>query len=225
MAEIAPDVDWMRVYHQQGPSPKGSLLRFASKNPPCSGWIGSVLLRGSKRTTLFCPYTFTSNQVRNDCAELETAVEQRPSMKPARLVELMRRKWSEYQNMGMSVDYDTAALVFRKLGAAVPESVLKGGKRDDRVKGGKDAASELTKPVKRDSKRGRFLQYLLENGGNVPVRELMAEFEMTRSNALSYLYMLTKDHGIGYELQGEDAVLNPPECESFFDDGFVVETS
>ena len=33
---------------------------------------------------------------------------------------------------------------------------------------------------------------------------------MTRSNALSYLYMLQKDHGIGYELVGDIASINLP---------------
>ena len=87
----------------------------------------------------------------------------------------------------------------------------------------KISVGKSTKPVKRSGKRGKFLQWFLEGEGSRSVREAMAEFGMSRSNALSYLYMLQKDHGIGYELVGDIATIKLPACESPFDDGHVVE--
>ncbi len=63
----------------------------------------------------------------------------------------------------------------------------------------------LTRPIEGDA-------------GTRSVREAMAEFSMTRSNALSYLYMLQKDHGIGYDLVGDTATVKLPEgCTNPFD--------
>ena len=222
MTEVIEGVEWRHIYWVNGDTPRGQ-QRNAVKNPPCSGWQHAVVLPSAKRSTIFCPYTLEAFTVPNDCMELRSSKEPRDVMTVAKLAQRIQEKFTECQKLGWSRDYDTAALVLRKLGAEVPASLMKGGEADTRKKGGKEVESELKKPVKRSGKRGKFLQWFLEGEGSRSVREAMAEFGMSRSNALSYLYMLQKDHGIGYELVGDIATIKLPACESPFDDGHVVE--
>lgn len=224
MTELADGVEWLHVYWVRGDTPRGR-QRNAVKDPPCSGWQHAVVLRGPKRSTIFCPYTLEGFTVPNDCAELAGAVQSRDPADAESVARRIRDKWNECQELGWARDYDTAALVLRRLGSEVPASLVKGGEVDTRKKGGKEVEEALKKPVKRSGKRGKFLEWFLEGGGSRSVREAMAEFGMSRSNALSYLYMLQKDHGIGYELVGDVATVSLPACDSPFDDGHVVEGS
>lgn len=219
------ELEWLRIYYVKGTAPKGSRHRYEVADPPCSGWQFAVVIPAGKRSTIFCPYTLESYSVRSDCAELATARRDLGPLPEAFVVRTIKEKWAEMQARGWMKDYDTAALVLRRLGAEVPAQVLKGGEEDTRRKGGKEVAVTLEKPVKRASKRGRFLEWFLAGGGSRPVREAMAEFGMTRSNALSYLFMLQKDHGIGYALTGDTAVLTLPEgCTNPFDDAATAPT-
>jgi hypothetical protein len=85
--------------------------------------------------------------------------------------------------------------------------------------------NELKKPVPREGKRGKFLAWFLEKGGSASVREAMAEFGISRSNALSYLFLLKKDHGIGYELVGDSASIALPKgCSDPFEASKKKET-
>lgn len=215
---IVDNIEWLHVYWRRGPAPRGALTRYDVKDPPTCGWQHAVLIRGEKRCTLFCPYSFVAYSVRADCAEIELARE------PERFdrewfVDHMRRKWNECQRYGWQRDYDTAALVFKKMGETVPEQIMKGGEEDTRSRGGKEVGSKLLKPVKLSGKRGKFLKWFMDGGCSRSVRETMAEFSMTRSNALSYLYMLQKDHGIGYDLVGDVASISLPDgCSWPFDE-------
>lgn len=220
MADIIDGLEWQHIYWVLGDMPRHSRHRNAVKNPPCSGWRHALVLRGAKRSTILCPVTLDAYTVPNDCGELTGAKEPRDPMSKARITQMLQAKWKECQSMGFSRDYDTAALVLRKLGAEVPAQIMRGGETDTRKKGGKETASKLLKPVKRSSKRGKFLEWFLEAGGSCSVREAMAEFDMSRSNALSYLYMIQKDHGIGYTLVGDIAHVTLPDgCDNPFDNG------
>lgn len=218
------ELEWLRIYYVKGTAPKGSRHRYEVADPPCAGWQFAVVMPAGKRSTIFCPYTLESYSVRSDCAELATARRDLGPLPRDFVVRTINEKWAEMQARGWMKDYDTAALVLRRLDAEVPAQVLKGGEEDTRRKGGKQVAVTLEKPVKRASKRGKFLEWFLAGGGSRPVREAMAEFGMTRSNALSYLFMLQKDHGIGYALTGDTAVLTLPEgCTNPFDDAGPVD--
>lgn len=206
---IGDGLEWRRIYWQNGPSPRGSSRIYAVKDPPTSGWQTAVVIVGEKRSTIFCPFSFDSWLVPNGCGELESA--KHSPFDPEWFAKHMPAKWAECNRFGYMKDYDTAALVLKRMGLPVPETVMKDGATDTRVKGGKEVAKKLEKPVKLKGKRGQFLLWFLEKGGSAAVREAMATFEMTRSNALSYLYMLQKDHGIGYELVGEVAHVRLPE--------------
>lgn len=221
MTLMADGLEWARVYWTRGPGPRGSMFLNAVSDPPCSGWNGAVIIPGEKRSTIFCPYTFDSYTVPNDCGELKGAKMDEP-FNLIKFTKFLPERWAELQSMALNRDYDTAVLVFKRLGLPIPEQMVKGGEEDVQKKGGKDVSSELKKPVKLSSKRGKFLAWFLEEGTR-SVREAMAEFGMSRSNALSYLYMLKKDHGIGYELVGDNAsVALPDGCENPFDEDWSV---
>lgn len=217
MTEIVDGLEFARIYWVAGTMKRGGEYRNEVQNPPCSGWMGAVILPGEKRSTIFCPYTFEAFTVSNQSGELRGA-NYDVQATPHWLDGFMRKRWTEMQTRGWQKDYDTAVLIFRRLGTAIPEQILKGGEEDTRKKGGKEVEAKLTKPVKLDGKRGKFLEWFLNAGGTASIREAMAEFGMTRSNVLSYLYMLKKDHGLGYDLVGDNAVIQlPPGVTNPFD--------
>lgn len=223
MVEVVDGVEWRHVYWLRGEDVKHAKHRSEVKDPPCCGWQHAIVVPGEKRSTIFCPYTLSAYTVTNRAAELATSKDAANDFRLDFVTKLIQDKWAECQGHGFSRDYDTAALVLKKLGAEVPAQVMRGGEEDTRTRGGKETGMALKKPVKRSSKRGKFLQWFLEGGGSRSVREAMAEFGMSRSNALSYLYMIQKDHGIGYELVGDMATVTLPDgCSSPFDDGHVV---
>lgn len=208
--QVAEGLEWKEVYWVRGHLPKYYPTKNAVTDPPCSGWQHAFILTGEKRSTIFCPYSFGAYTVSNNCMEIVEATDP-DEFRQEFMVQHMERKWAEYQGYGYQRDYDTCALVLRRLGAPVPAQIMTGGGEDDRKRGGKEVGSRLLKPVKETSKRGKFLTWFLDEDGTRSVREAMAEFAMTRSNALSYLYMLQKDHGIGYNLVGDMATIVLPE--------------
>jgi hypothetical protein len=217
MSLIVEGLEWSRVYWIKGTEKRGSSQNAVS-DPPCSGWMGAIIIPGEKRSTLFCPFTFDAYIVPNDCGEIKSGDSQ-AHITIAWLKKFLPKKWAELQGYGFQKDYNTAALVFKRLGIPVPAQILVGGEEDTRTKGGKDTNAKLLKPVKMSSKRGKFLAWYLSNPeASASVREAMAEFGMTRSNVLSYLYMIQKDHGIGYGLVGDTATIQMPEgCTNPFD--------
>lgn len=215
---IADGLELRRIYWVKGQTPKGSSYNNQVSDPPTSGWARALVITGEKRGIIFCPFSFESFSLKMEAAEI--AQSEPDEVTPERIEWFKKHlpaRWNEYQTLGFLKDYDTAALVMKRLGLEPPADLLKGGEEDTRTRGGKEVANELLKPVKRKGKRGRFLQYFLDNDGSRSVREVMAEMEMTRSNALSYLYTLNKDHGIGYHLIGDMATLELPEGDLFDD--------
>ena len=220
--ELPEGLTYQRVYYMYGRVPRSRAATWAPylvKNPPCSGYSLAFVLGkpDAKRVTLFCPFTLEANTVKAEAGELlDRAPEPMTEWRLARLVELMQKKWAEYQAMGYQRDYDVATAVLRALDAAVPAQLVKGGEEDRRERGGKPVGGELLKPVPPNGKRGKFLAWFLE-GDVRTVREAMVEFGMTRSNVLSYLYTLNKDHGLGYSLVGDTATVELPDgCEDPF---------
>ncbi len=216
---VADGLEWLQIYWIRGVSSKQLTNRNEVHDPPSNGWALAFAMPGEKRTTLFCPYSFTAFTVSNGSGEMRMAKEPK-EFRQDFVVDMLRRKWDAFQSYGHRVDYNTAAMVFKRMGEQVPEEKMTGGEEDTRKKGGKAVGSKLLKPVKRKGKRGKFLEWFLEADGVRSVREAMAEFGMTRSNVLSYLYMIRKDHGIGYELVGDTVTVELPEgCETPFVDG------
>jgi hypothetical protein len=209
---IEEGLEWRRIFWVNGSTPKGSSYRNTVSNPPCNGWQSAFVILGEKRSVVFCPYTFESFPMPNDAAELIGSLPNDVTTKTRIwLKDILKRKWQENQTLGLMKDYDTAALVFRRFGMEPPQQLVKGGEEDVREKGGKQPAKELLKPVRRKGKRGDFLQYFLDNFGSRSVREAMADLEMTRSNVLSYLFIIQKDHGIGYRIIGDTVDIVLPD--------------
>lgn len=208
-------LDWRKIYWVRGKTPKGASYLNHVTDPPCSGWQHAVIVCGEKRSTIFCPYTLTSYPVPNDAHEIEQSADPSYPLEERKdfVVALILKKWDEHQRRGQQSDYDTAALVLKRLDAEVPTITLdRDGNEDKKSRGGKPVGDSLKKPVNRTSKRGKFLQWFLdESSGTRSVRETMAEFGMTRSNALSYLHAINRDHGIGYGLVGDAATITLPE--------------
>lgn len=212
--QVAEGLNWLHVPWTDGVAPKGR-LRNSVKNPPCNGWQHAFVFAGEKRATIVCPYSLRAFDVASDCDELTRAVEPKQGFREDVVVGIMQRNWAEHQARGWQSDYDQVAQVFTALGREVPEQVQKGGETDMKRKGGKPAEPFLTKPVKTNGKRGKFLKWFADNDWQGSVRTAMAEFDMTRSNALSYLHILWRDHGIGYELVGDTVTVELPDLEEW----------
>lgn len=211
--ELPENMEWVRIFWVSGVTKM--LMPRVVKDPPCNGWQSALVINGEKRSTIFCPYSFESFNVPKDCAELRTS---RPSLfDPDWFGPFMKKQWASFQTEGTQKDYDTAAMIWKKFGGKAPEQLLKGGKEDTRVRGGKEVNATLIKPVVKTSKRGKFLAWFIENNLSASIREVMAEFDMSRSNALSYLHGLNKDNGLGYYLVGDTATVQlPKDCENPF---------
>ena len=195
---------------------------------------------GGKLVTLFCPYTLESHQVsRNSMEIMSMSMDVRyvPSDKNPvlsvedgwlewtqdrqdRLLKIVVSAWEMAGRLSLSnKDYDTAAVVISMMGGNVPLRVIPEGVEPDKPRGGKEAdVLGLLKPVKRESKRGLVLQFFLPQPRSI--REAMAEFGYSRSNVLSHLFILQKDHGIGYTLTGDAASITlPAGCTDPFAEG------
>lgn len=208
--QIADELHYLRIYWVVGAGIKNDTYIHSVKSPPCAGWRGAYVIMGEKFSTIFCPFSFTTYQVTTDCHEI-TKARDPDSFNEKWAVENLKRTWKEHQTRGWQSDYDTAARVLTLLGADVPAQVRKGGDKDTRKKGGKPVAKTLLSPINPDSKRGKLLAWFVANGNKASVRSAMIKFDATRSAVLSNLRALNVDHGIGYELIGDDAkVILPP---------------
>lgn len=67
--------------------------------------------------------------------------------------------------------------------------------------GGKLPADKLIKPVK-SKKRVAFLRYAL--AGNRTFADVMGEFSVTRQNVVTLCAAIRAEHGIGYEIKGNN---------------------
>jgi len=227
--ELPEGISFQHVYYSPGANTsKQDNRRYSVNHAPTTGWSMGWIIQGegkkAKHVTLLCPYSLEAFSVPQTAGEIEDIPRNEEYTFTVdayeRIIKMMRKQWAAFQGFGYQKDYDTVAFLLRKLGEEVPEQVLRGGEADTRTRGGKETGEALKKPVKKASKRGKFLEWFLGGEGNArSVRETMAEFGMTRSNALSYLYMIQKDHGIGYVLQGDIATVTLPDgCTNPFDE-------
>lgn len=231
--KIAEGLFYGRIYWVNGELPtKDRSLANDVKSPPNSGWSHAFLIdKGGKLVTLFCPFTLESFQVSRQCGELASmSMDARyvpnpkyPSQniedgwKPwtkereKKLLDLIKQNWEMAGRLSLpNRDFDIAAMVISILGGEVPLRVVAEGAEPDKPRGGKaaDDVLGLLKPVKKGSKRGLVLDFFLPQPRSI--REAMAEFSTTRSNILSHLFILQKDHGIGYSLTGDAASIQLP---------------
>ncbi len=214
-------VHFQSVYFLKGVVPKqlrAYWSHYSIGDPPVAGNSHAFIVDGGdgKRDTLLCPYTLSAYTIDKDAGEVchDDPMELTED-RLYRLVCLIQRKWREYVRMGFQRDYGVAALVLKRLGAAIPEESLRDveSTEDERVKG-KPVGDRLIKPVTKKSRRGQIATFFLENSN---VFEAMATFGMTRSAVLTHLHGLHEQHGLGYTLRGDSAeLLLPPKCKTPF---------
>lgn len=219
-ADVAEGITFARIYWLYGESPRGC-KNSEVKDPPTSGWSSCFVFNGDKpRVTLFCPYTFQSYDVTQNSYEMDGMHGNLDGFPRARFEEMLPRKWAEYTRNSIPADFDTAAKLFKGMGLRVPDiSEFDGLVTTPRTppKGSvaKPPAATLLKPVKRDGRRGEVLQYFLD--GHTSIADAMVKFSVTRSNFLSQLFLLRREHGISYTAVGDTAAIElPAGCEDPF---------
>lgn len=209
---LTDELGWGRVYFARGDRSPGARVNEVT-DPPFPGYGQIFILDGEKSCTLFCPFTFQTFTVSHrsmEYASLRTA-SALPSAE--QLATFIKAKWLEWASMSARVDFGMAAMILKKLGYEAPAITELAAIENDKPtrRKGKELEEQLKKPVKKNSKRGKFLAWFLADGaGPKSIQAAMAEFDMTRNNALSYLFMLNKDHGIGYVLSGNTATVMVP---------------
>lgn len=98
-----------------------------------------------------------------------------------------------------------------RIGGRGPKPKPSGGKAPE-------ATGGLKKPVKRAGRKGEILAAVL--GGQGSAAALEKQFGISRSNLLSQLFLLRKEHNIGYTANGDAVAVQLPEgC----DDPFAAE--
>ncbi len=209
-------VEYARVYFVRGTAPSFWENTYEVDDPPATGYTHVCMMRGEKRTTLFCPHTLQSYQVSNKAGEVVTA--ERHPLEVDRLAYYINKAWKTYAALGIQRDYEVAAMVLSALGQPVPTYTTPPkmdaeGNEIEAKKHGKPVNEEALAPCKRSSKRGAVAEFFLQPQS---LLEAMAKLDLTRSGVLSHLFTLNKDHGVGYELQGDIARLIVPEGFDLF---------
>lgn len=210
---LTDDIGWGRVYFARGDRSPGARVNEVT-DPPYPGYGQVIVMDGDKSCTLLCPFTFSVYNVTHrsmEYASLRKAF-QTPSID--RLASHLKENWAHWAKLGSRVDFGMVASVLRKMGFEAPvvaDLVNVDVNEPPAQRKGKAFEEELKKPVKKSSKRGKVLSWFLADGGGPKsIQACMAEFGISRSNALSYLFMLNKDHGIGYVLGGNTATVVIP---------------
>lgn len=208
------------VYWVVGNLPSTSRSRNEVKDPPNAGYSSCfVLPQGGRRVRLFCPYTLEGYTVTSDSMEFKSLTAPRQRVRRTWMRELLYRNWAQFQGYGFQRDYETAARIMREMKWEVPiRAVPEPVEGVEVKKKGKPAGAKLLKPVPKDSRRGQVLSWFMESFEPRSILEAMAEFNTTRSNILTVLFQLNKDHGFGYTLAGDAAEVELPSkgCEKIF---------
>lgn len=215
--KVVDGLYWGNVYFVIG-KPSETSKNNEVSSPP---WAGQgdlfVLDKGGKGVMLFAPWQCEAHHVSRRSYEYMGL---RPTKAPFDREQALRaihHGWNRAGMFSIAGAFDTAAQVLQMLGEPVPMRVVVEGAEPEKPSGGKEAdALGLLKPVKRSGRRGQVLSFFLPAPRSI--REAMAEFDVTRSNILSQLYLLQKEHGIGYELLGDAAKITlPPGCDDPFE--------
>lgn len=211
---ITDKVGWARIYFSKGDKSPGVRVNEVI-DPPFPGWGHVIIMDGEKSCTIFCPFSFRTFSVSHRSMEYASLSEGHRLPTAEELGARIKTKWLEWAALGVRADFGMAAVVLKNLGFEAP-AILEIAKIDlnepPANRKGKELGEKLLKPVKMKSKRGQVLQWFLADGGGPkPIQAAMAEFDTTRSNILSHLFMLNKDHGIGYHLSGNTATVQVPE--------------
>jgi hypothetical protein len=236
---VTDDIGYGQVYWLYGASPSHMPSAVVS-DPPCSGWgTCFVLDDDGKSRVLFSPTVLKSWRVPNNCYEMTSLQGNMEGFTEAlklRTIQSLRIKYAEHKRRGWeSSDFANTERVLKALGSEAPsesewarlaptarlgpelaagtEATFTPKPRKDTGGKAPDAAVQgLKKPVKREGRKGEVLDFFLSKDGNCgSITEATAKFGITRSNLLSQMFMLRKDHNIGYAVDGDSATIQLPE--------------
>ncbi len=218
--QVVDGLNWEHIYFTRGMTPRlrnSTLAIPAIRTPPCAGWSLAFVLPGSSTSIIFSPFELQAFSVPNTCAELEYSKKPLQTFNLEKVYNILLKNWTKYQKFGFQRDYAIGAKIFKMLNKPIPNmlQISSVGDLATKKKGGKPVAKRLLKPVKVKTRRGKILQWFLTDPQYTQsILAIMTEFSITRSNALSMLFMLNKEHGIGYDLIGGDTatVILPINC-------------
>ncbi len=87
-------------------------------------------------------------------------------------------------------------------------------------RGGKPAADKLIRPLNPTKKIGKVLQWLMTEPMICTIDDMSSNFQITRGCAMSYLSVLNKEYGIGYQVMNDKVMVTlPAGCEDPFKKG------
>ena len=173
--ELAPGTYLRSIYYF-------STKRFQIETP-CTGWQ-HALVWFTKQAHIFCPYTGIHYNLPYN--HLFISQSEKPKVTTERMLAFVKDKWN---NQLQSVPNYIVKII-------APASF----KPVEQVANRLSPSSDF-KSVKRDSKRGRFLQKILD--GCIYIPSIAEQLNMSRNNVLSYFYQMQKVNGIDYYLNKE----------------------
>lgn len=243
--KVTEDIGYGQVYWLYGASPAHMPSTMVS-DPPCSGWGTCFVLDDDGQSRiLFSPTVLKSWRVPNNCYEMTSLQGMMEGFSEAlklRTVQSLRIKYAEHKRRGWDSDYANTARLLRALGSEAPAEdewlrlaptarlgpeLASGATSEVAVPkvrkdaGGKAPTVEgLKKPVKREGRKGEVLSFFMAKEGNCgSITEATTKFGITRSNLLSQMFMLRKDHNVGYAVEGDSATIQLPEgCSNPFEE-------
>lgn len=240
-SEVAEGIGYGQVYWLYGPSPINMPSAAVSDPPCSGWGTCYVFDDDGKSRLLFSPTVLRSWRVPNNCYEmtsLQGNMEGYTEALKQRAIQSLRIKYAEHKRRGwLSSDFATTERLLKALGSEAPSEgewarlaptarmgpELASGSdvaptyvaKPRKDTGGKapDAAVQgLKKPVKREGRKGEVLDFFMSKEGNCgSILEATTKFGITRSNLLSQMFMLRKDHNIGYAVDGDSATIQLPE--------------
>jgi hypothetical protein len=194
--------------------------------PPCNGWgTAFVLDDGGPTVRIFHLWSMSSWQVRRDCGEMLSYQGAYygggggMDFPLGRFREKFPQYYAEFRRRGETAcDYDTCVKLMGMLDIPVPTSDRYGdfpavvreqpAGKSAAVPKPEKAATGFVK-VKREGRKGEVLAFFLDGGSSAAAA--IARFGITRSNLLSQLFLLNKNHGIGYHVKGDLISVELPE--------------
>jgi hypothetical protein len=205
-------------------------LRFGSDGPsilepPTNGWGTAFALDdGGPTVHLFHLWSMSSYRVPRNSSEMQTYQYAFCGSRDefmARMREKFPQYYAEFRRRGETTcDYDTCIKIMGMLDIPVPTADRYGDfpavVREQQASGGKSVATPKPEKsqsgfvkVKREGRKGEVLAFFLDGGSSAAAA--IAKFGITRSNLLSQLFLLNKNHGIGYHVKGDAVSVELPE--------------
>ncbi|MFA5702928.1 MAG: hypothetical protein WC982_05345 [Advenella sp.] len=212
------NIELKRVYYVRGSAPGHWARRSEVKDPPTSGYSHALVIVGDKRSTILCPFTLSAFQVSNKCSELDCPA---LDLDKDRMAKVIVETWESCVRLGFQRDFGVAAMVLAEFGHAVPKflpavtTLPDGSREEEKTRGGKPVDHDALKPCNPASKRAEVARFFMADEPQ-SLHEAMAKLGLTRSGVLSHLFTLNKDHGVGYDLVRDCAILIVPEGFDLF---------